>query len=254
MKTGSEENQSVRRALEVLELLSSSNEPVGVREVARKLGFAPSIAQRLLYTLTNAGFAEQKGDSSRYSIGYKCFQVGNKFLLQDNIPTIVTPELENLAEQDITGFLGVLRQATVVYLLSVQGNGPIAVKRQMGSVTYPHSTALGKALLAEYPDDVIAKLLPNPLPQLTPNTRISVDALLAELAEIRQQGYALNDQENRLNVFSIGAVIREAGGNAVGALSGAIPSIGLEPQKKDRIINLVLAAADRVSRRLGYQG
>jgi DNA-binding IclR family transcriptional regulator len=253
-RKGREENQSVRRALDVLDVLAGSLEPIGVRELARTLGFAPSIAQRLLITLANAGYVEQKGVGSRYVIGYKSFQVGNTFLTQNSFLSLVMPELESLANLDITGFLGVLRQSIVVYLATVQGNGPIAVKRQLGSITHPHSTALGKALLSEYSDAEVTVLLPPTLPQLTKNTTVSLDALLAELAQIRKKGYALNDQENRVGVFSVGAVIRDATGTAVGALSGAVPSSSLDSKSQKRIIGLVVESARRVSQRLGSRG
>jgi DNA-binding IclR family transcriptional regulator len=253
-RKGREENQSVRRALDVLDVLAGSLEPIGVRELARTLGFAPSIAQRLLITLANAGYVEQKGVGSRYVIGYKSFQVGNTFLTQNSFLSLVMPELESLANLDITGFLGVLRQSIVVYLATVQGNGPIAVKRQLGSISHPHSTALGKALLSEYSDAEVTVLLPPTLPQLTKNTTVSLDALLAELAQIRKKGYALNDQENRVGVFSVGAVIRDATGTAVGALSGAVPSSSLDSKSQKRIIGLVVESARRVSQRLGSRG
>lgn len=253
-KKAREENQSVRRALDVLDVLAGSSEPIGVRELARTLGFAPSIAQRLLITLANAGYVERKGVGSRYVIGFKSFQVGNTFITQNSFLSLVMPELESLANLDITGFVGVLRQSIVVYLATVQGNGPIAVKRQLGSVTHPHSTALGKALLSEYSDAEVIDLLPPTLPQLTKNTTVSLDDLLAELAQIRKKGYALNDQENRIGVFSVGAVIRDASGATVGALSGAVPSSSLNSKSQKRIIGLVVESANRVSQRLGWRG
>jgi DNA-binding IclR family transcriptional regulator len=246
------ENQSVARALAVLDLLSSTSSPLGVREIARQLGVAPSIAQRLVRTLANAGYLEQTGEASRYTIGYRAFQVGNAFVGQNSIHSAVIPELYALADQHINGFLGVLRDRAVVYLATVQSNGPIALTHRPGSQTYLHSTALGKAILAEMPDVQVRQLLEEAsLPRLTNRTKISIPQLLAELKEIREQGYATNDEENRYGVYSAGAIVRDAENRAIGALSGGVPSSGLTKKERSRVIKLVVEAANNASRRLG---
>jgi DNA-binding IclR family transcriptional regulator len=246
------ENQSVARAMAVLNLLSSSSSPLGVREIARQLDVAPSIAQRLVRTLTNAGYLEQTGEASRYTIGYRAFQVGNAFVGQNSIHSAVMPELYALADQHINGFLGVLRDRAVVYLATVQSNGPIALTHRPGSQTYLHSTALGKAILSEMPDSQIRSLLEEAsLPRLTNRTKISIPQLLAELKEVREQGYATNDEENRYGVYSAGAIVRDSENRAIGALSGGVPSSGLTRKERSRVIRLVVEAARNASRRLG---
>lgn len=246
------ENQSVSRALAVLDLLSSSASPLGVREIGRQLGIAPSIAQRLVRTLTNAGYLEQTGEASRYTIGYRAFQVGNVFVAQNSIHSAVMPELYAMADQHINGFLGVLRDRAVVYLATVQSTGPIALTHRPGSQTYLHSTALGKAILAEMPDAQVRMLLEEAsLPRLTEQTTISVPKLLVELKQVRQQGYATNDEENRYGVYSAGAIVRDSENRPIGALSGGVPSSGLTKKERERVISLVVAAAQNASRRLG---
>ena len=118
-------NQSVARALAILNLLASRSEPLGVREIARQLKLAPSIAQRLIKTLARDGFLEQTGTTLRYAIGYKAFQVGNTFVAQTNLHSAVLPELYALADEQINAFLGVMRDASIVYLATVQSSGPV---------------------------------------------------------------------------------------------------------------------------------
>ena len=76
------ENQSVTRALAILDLLADSAEPLGVREVARRLRLPPSNAQRLITTLARSGYLEQAEATKRYAIGYRAFQIGNAFVGQ----------------------------------------------------------------------------------------------------------------------------------------------------------------------------
>ncbi len=246
------ENQSVARAIAVLDLLSLSPSPLGVREIGRQLGVAPSIAQRLVRTLTNAGYLEQTGEASRYTIGYRAFQVGNAFVSQNSIHSAVMPELYALADQHINGFLGVLRDRAVVYLATVQSNGPIALTHRPGLQTYLHSTALGKAILAEMPDAQVRQLLEEAsLPRLTEQTEISIPQLLSELKQVRNLGYATNDEENRYGVYSAGAIVRDSDNRPIGALSGGVPSSGLTRKERNRVIKLVVEAARNASRRLG---
>lgn len=246
------ENQSVGRALKILSLLAERQEPLGVREIARRIGVAPSIAQRLIRTMANDGFVEQSDTTLRYLVGYKAFQVGNAFIGQNNLYSVVMPELYGFADQYVNGFLGVRRDQHLVYLATVQSNGPIAMTHRPGAQTYLHSTAMGKAMLAEMSDEEVRTLLGRtPLPKLTAKTRISLNQLIAELHEVRRLGYALNDEENREGFFSAGAVVRAMGGGAVAVLSGAVPTAGLDTRGRAKIIDLVVKAAQNASRKLG---
>ncbi len=245
-------NQSVARALAILNLLASRSEPVGVREIGRQLGLAPSIAQRLLKTLAKSGFLEQTGITMRYMIGYRAFQVGNAFVAQSNLHSAVMPELYALADQHINGFLGVLRDMSVVYLATVPSGGPIAINHRPGARTHLHSTAMGKALLSDMPDhEARALLMQQPLPRVTAHTKVGVNQLMTELATARRIGYATSDEENRLGFFSVGAVVRDASGFGVAVISGAVPAAGLKNQDRARIAGLVVQAAQNASRKLG---
>lgn len=248
----SSENQSVTRALGILNLLAGVSEPVGVREIARRMRLPPSNIQRLVKTLAKAGYLEQADATLRYSIGYRAFQVGSSFVAQNSLFSAVMPELYTLADNHITGFLGVLRDRNVVYLATVQSEGPIAINHRPGSQTHLHSTAMGKALLAELPDDEVRRLLgEGPLPRLTSRTKVSMPSLLGELRNIRRAGFATSDEENRQGFFSAGVVVRDARGSVVAVISGAVPTAMLKGQDRARICRLVVAAAQNASRKLG---
>lgn len=249
---GSGENQSVTRAIDILNLLAEAPEPLGVREIARRLDLAASNVQRLIKTLSKAGFLEQTEGTLRYKIGYRAFQVGNAFVGQNSLYTAVMPELYSLASQHVTGFLGVLREQSVVYLATVQSEGPIAITHRPGSQTHLHSTAMGKALLAEMSEkDIRALLGAAPLPRITPRTKVSLTHLLKEIETIRQEGYATSEEENRQGFYSAGAVVRDIGGHAIAVVSGAVPTALLKANDRANIARLVVEAAQNASRKLG---
>jgi DNA-binding IclR family transcriptional regulator len=249
---GSMENKSVSRAIAILNALASDSEPLGVREIARRTRMAPSIAQRLIKSLAKGGLLEQTGVDRRYMIGYRAFQIGNAFVSQSSLHSAVMPELYALADQQINAFLGVYRDRSVVYLATVQSSGPVSISHRPGAQTHLHSTAMGKVLLAEMPDeDVRALLTQRPLPKLTTRTKVSVPQLLADLETVRRQGYATSEEENRLGFYSVGAAIRDASGAAIAVISGAVPTAGLKVQERAKVARLVVEAAARASRRLG---
>jgi DNA-binding IclR family transcriptional regulator len=235
-----------------LNLLASRPEPMGVRDIARQLRVAPSIAQRLIKTLANASFLEQTGTTLRYMIGYKALQVGNAFLGQNTLHSAVMPGLYALADEHISSFLGVLRDRRIVYLATVQSTGPVAINHRPGAQTYLHSTAMGKALLAEMPEqEVRALLTQSPLPRLTARTKVNVTQLMAELETVRRLGYATSDEENRQGFFSVGAVVRDSGGRASAVISGAVSTSGLTSKDRARIARLVMEVAQNASLKLG---
>lgn len=245
-------SQTVARALNILELLGDNGE-MGVRDIARQLKIAPSMAQRLINTLSDARFVEKSAESSRWRIGYKAFQIGSTFISNVDLNAAAWPELRMLADQNhVNGFLGVLREHSVVYLAAVQSGAAITITNTPGSTTYLHSTALGKALLSGRSDEEAAALLGEaPYKQLTKRTRRTFQALAKDLDECRRVGYAVCDEENIENVFAVGSPIRNARRETVGALSGAVPRHKLTAKAIADLCKLVKESAARVSQRLG---
>lgn len=245
-------NQSVARALQIMRVLADSPESLGVREVARVIGVSPSIAQRLISTLAEFGFAEQE-PSRRYRVGVGAFAVGNAFLSGNTLARESLPELQALAERHhLNSYLGVLRGRSIVYLAAFQSSGPIAIKSSPGAKTFLHTTALGKAILAQMPVGEAAGLLgPQPYRRLTARTKTRLGPLAAELHAAKHNGYAISDEENLVGVYAIGAPVRDASGATVAAISGALARHELSRAKLPGLCRLVREAAERISMRLG---
>lgn len=246
-------SQSTARALSVLDLLETASDGLGVREIARRLELAPSIVQRLVGTLADFGYIERGANGHSYRIGLRLFQVGRSYLVQNTLHSISLPELRELAEKHhVNAYLGVQRGDRVIYLEALQSRGPIAIVSTPGAGAYLHSTAFGKALLAEISDaDVAALLGIEPYVQLTKKTKTRLKPLLKELADVRRLGYAVSDEENISNVFAAGAVIRDANGASIAAISGAVPRGQLTEAGLEDVCRLVAEAAQRISHRLG---
>jgi DNA-binding IclR family transcriptional regulator len=245
-------NQSVARALQILEALARAAEPVGVRDLARGIGLPASIVQRLLATLADQGFAEQDG-ARRYSVGLRAFAVGNSFVGGNALTREAMKELQRLAdERQLNTYLGVLRNRAVVYLLACQSSGPIAIRTHVGADAHLHSTALGKALLASLPDEEARKILGRePYARPTLHTKIRFAALAADLRDVRRSGCAISDEENLVGVYAVGAGVRDATGTTIAAISGALPRHEATRSRIAQISAWMTEAADRISLRLG---
>jgi DNA-binding IclR family transcriptional regulator len=233
--------------------MAEAGDELGVREIARRLNIASSIAQRYVSTLAEWGFVEQVDDNQKYRIGYRAFQVGQSYVARTRLQEVSLPELRRMAEKEqINAYLGVLRDSSVIYLEALQSKGPIAITSMPGTRGALHSTACGKALLADLSDEeVAAHLGPEPYERKTASTKTTFKQVIQDIRRVRRVGYASSDGENLPSVFAIGVGVRDSSGRVVAAISGALPRIDLHERDHERLRDAVLAAAQRVSLRLG---
>lgn len=247
-------SQSLERGLEILDLLDKAPKPMGVREISRQMGISATIAQRLINTLFEYNYVTQDPETRRYAIGYRAFGLGWSLTKKDRLISVAKPELDKLASQHLlNSYLGVLQGRRAIYILSVQSDGPIAIRSAPGSLTYLHSTALGKALLAELPEsEAIALLTAEPLAQVTPQTITDPQKILADLREARKVGFTAVKSENIEGVISVGAAVRDASGKVIAALSTAFAEWSTPRFSIDDVAALVVESARRISQNLGY--
>lgn len=249
-------SQSLERGLNLLKVLSDSPDPVGVREVARRVELSAAIVQRLMNTLGDWGYVEQDSDTKRYRLGHAALALAHHVIRQEPMLEAALEELRRLArDHHLNGFLGERHGSRGIYRLAVQSDGPLVVRATPGDPLALHSTALGKALLAALTDAEVQALLGSaPLQGKTSRTVTDPDRLLAQLRKVRLAGYATSVEENLPGIVAVGAGIRDASGAVVAAISVAYPR-ALEPSPStERAAHLVMAAAERISVRLGFRG
>jgi len=246
-------NQSLARGLSILALISQEEGEVGVRDIARRMGISSSIVHRLVRTLSDMGYLEQNLSTQRYRIGFKAFDVGNSYLRFHNLESIAARELAVLAnEHQLNAFLGIIQGSAVVYLMTMQSSAPITIRSAPGTRAPFHSTAIAKAILADWPDEAILKLLGRgPLQAVTSRTKTKPTEILKDIHDARRRGYAISDEEYVEGVLTIGAPVRDRSGLAIAAISGAVPRHLHKSSDTARVASLVMQAADRISAALG---
>jgi DNA-binding IclR family transcriptional regulator len=240
---------SVDNALRLVQVLAQREE-VGVAEAGRLLGVARSTAHRLLTSLVVHGFAEQDPETRAYRAGGALLEFGLATVRRYDVRAHARPFLEQLSERTgETTHLLVLAGADTLFLDSVEGGQSVRTTGRVGASFPAHSTSGGKALLAELDAPALRALYPDDrLSALTPQTIASRAALEAELAVVRERGYAVNAGESDPHVTSVAAVVRDAGGAARFAISVSMPGFRADPEAvADALIEAVTAACARAT-------
>ncbi|WP_414641746.1 IclR family transcriptional regulator [Actinocrinis sp.] len=189
--------KSADRTIELLELLAGYDEPLTLSEIHRELAYPKSSLFVLLRTLVARGWVETDRRGTGYSIGVRALLVGTSYLDRDPVIRAATRVLELLrAEVNETVHLARLDGADVVYLASRESAHHLRLTSRVGRRVPAYATALGKALLAGLTDAEVDAILPPQLEAITPLTVVDRDRLFAELAEVRERGYASERGQN----------------------------------------------------------
>ena len=189
---------SVHRAFRLLEILSDSFGGLGVSELARRTGWPKSSIHNILVTLAQDGFVAQDPESGRYRMTVKLFSVSGSVLERIDIRVIAYPFLVKLAEATgETVNLGIMDGSQAIYVDAITGPSAIRANTWPGKRLPIHRTALGKALVAEFPDDRLEAIVKETgLQRSTPNTHMKLRDLKLDLERIRRLGYAVDDEED----------------------------------------------------------
>ncbi len=254
---GSDTNYQVRalaRGLAVLTCFTSERPRHTLVALSAQVHVPRATLYRLLESLCAAQFLE-RDNSGTYTLGIKAFEVGAAYLATLDFPAIARAALEQLATTcKETASLGVLSDGEVVYVAIEHAQREIGIQSQIGTRHPAYCTALGKVMLADLPDDEVMRLTEKTgLPGLTDHTITTPDALLAELHNVRQHGYAIDNEERAYGIKCIAAPIHNYGGRVVGAISVSGPSFRVSADMLPDVIAAVTTAAATVSRRQGYR-
>lgn len=245
--------QAVDRALHLLELVAQSPEGVRLSDVARAAGLAPSTAHRLLTTLERRGFLLSDPRQATWHVGARAFSVGMAFTRWQNFIAASTPFLRRLRDASReTANLGVLEDGEVITVAQLESREIIRAIAPPGGRTPVMNSGMGKAIVATWPDAAIEALVArHGLRPMTPRSLRSLDEVRGEIARIRADGYACDDEEFTRGMRCVAAVVRGHDGEAVGAISVSALASRLPPEGVPPLGQLVRRAAADLSRTFG---
>jgi DNA-binding IclR family transcriptional regulator len=247
---------SVRRALTIVDYLSEHATPAGLTltELADGLAMNKSTLLRLLAVLQEFDLIERDARGECYRLGLRPLHWAEACLASMQIRRIAAPFLLDLMETTReTIHLVTYENGRVVYIDKVDSPHTLRIVSRVGMHMPAYSTAVGKALLAYLPTAAFDEVVTRGLAPRTPRTLTSPQTLQRELEVVRQRGYALDDEENELEVRCAAAPVFDHLGNATAAvsISGPIHRVSLE-----RLGQLGLQArqtAEQISARLGFR-
>lgn len=206
------------KSLALLSLLVADSGESSVSALATEAGVPPATAHRIVATFERRGFVT-KIARGRYLAGPALLRLANAATLNGVLKAVAQPILSDLAKQTrMVAHLGVFEGDMVTYLVKAGRQGDLFTREGMQLEAY--CSAVGKMLLALLPADQRERYLASaPFVALTPNTITEPEALRAELARVREQGFARDEREIDEALRCVAVPVRDAQGAAIGALS-----------------------------------
>ncbi|MDH6575232.1 IclR family transcriptional regulator [Kitasatospora sp. MAP5-34] len=198
--------QSVERAFQLLEALADSGGVATLSELSGTSGLPMPTIHRLIRTLVQQGYVRQD-TARRYTLGPRLIRLGETSgrLLGSWARPFLAELMEATGE---TANLAVLEGGEVVYVGQVQSRRSMRMFTEVGRRVQPHCTGVGKALLAQLPEDEARAVLGNqPLQAHTPHTVTDLGRLFTQLAQARESGYVVDDQEQEIGVRCIAVAV-----------------------------------------------
>lgn len=245
---------ALRTGLQILEFLASQAEPKSLTDISNSLALPKSSTHRLLVTLDSQGYVERDG-TGKYLFGPKLLELVGAYDPWLRLRRAASPIMQDLAMRSgETCHLAVLFRGRAVYVDKVNSPRSISMASRIGSTAALHASSVGKSLLTGLPSEALGSFIAeHGLPKLTEKTITCPDELKQHLQLIREQGYAVDDEEEEVGVVCVGAPLLDHTGEVVAALSLAALRWDVNAERLPELTDKVKKGASTISGRLGYQ-
>jgi DNA-binding IclR family transcriptional regulator len=244
---------ALMRGFNILQELSGERRRLTLSEVAAALGITRSSAYRLLFTLGHMGYVAFDAETKTYALGPQVLRLGYGYLASRDLVEVAMPHLVRL--RDRTGWsahLGELHGRDVVYLARVATRRSIASTVHVGTRLPARSTTMGRILLSGLPASEVRELYRDET--FSGGGIASLHELIEQLAADREAGVVVQNSGYEPGIASIGAPIRDMTGHVIAAINiSAVALLTNEAELNGPLKAEVLAAAEAISRDLGYQ-
>lgn len=254
--TGRAPSPAVDRALTVLETMVHAEEPLTLTALAKAAGIPLATCASIAYTLEQRGYAVRRivGRSHFWRPTLRLYSLAAELVRQVDLPSLAQAELQSLADQlGMPTHVGILEGSSVVYVAKAATPGFIQFDTYRGKVAPFDLTALGRAIAAHLPEPELTALLPRLTPGRGPNAREPDSAaFLAIIDDVREAGYAIEDEEEQAEIACVAAPFFDAEGRVAGAVGVTGFARDLRDELRVKAIDGVVRLGHEVSRRLGY--
>jgi len=244
------------KGLYVLEALASLNtsEAPTLTELSQHLGMHRSTLLRILATLQFRGYVVRDRATDRYRVGIRVLSISSAVLRNLDIRQVARPALQRLCtEMQELVLLTVLSEGMVVTIERLEGNQTISLRTELGEQRPAYCTASGKAILAFMRDSEVDRILARGMPAITPRTITSREAMVQQLTEINERGFAWDDEERLEGVKCVAAPVFGHEGHVIAAVTVAAFSLRTSWERVWQLGEQTRAAAADISQQLGLQ-
>lgn len=245
-KSGAGGVQSVERAFHLLELLADSGDS-SLTALSAAIALPAPTTHRLLKTLVALGYVRQLPDR-RYGLGLGLVRLAGR--IDTHVGPVALPHLDALAQVvGESANLAVLEGDQVVYVGQSPSPHPMRMFTEVGHRAPAHSTGVGKAMLAQLPDEQVSQIVRRAgMPRATGRTITDLDTLRAELGEIRRQGFATDDGEQEEGVTCYAVPIPDVPVPMAISVSG--PAFRMGDEVAEKAVPVLRREAEAISRKL----
>ena len=246
--------QSLDRAFDLLELLCKSPNGMAIHQLSEITGLHKSTVHRLLAAMASRGYVRRDPESAVYRAGMRLCELSE--YIQENLDVVARARepMERLSRTTGETVHLVAREgAEIVYVYKVESiHGAIRMVSRIGMRRPLYCTGVGKAILATRGDEEVLRCWEeSERVPCTPYTITRKDAFLREISQIRQHGYAMDNEENELGVRCVAAAIPDWHGAASYALSISAPVSRMTDERVRSLIPALLETRDEISACLG---
>jgi DNA-binding IclR family transcriptional regulator len=246
---------AVERALAMLEAVAEVSEGLSNAEISRKLKIPKSSASYLLRTLETRGYVARDAESGKYRVGLKILSLSRGALGGLDVRGVALPVMQRLTQQTgLTCHLAVVDGADAVYIEKVEPEGFIRMDTWVGRRMRVHATSVGKAIVAYVPLEQLQQIIERGgMERRTPKTITSMDKLVKELEKVRNQSFAIDDEENNLGARCVAAPIFDERGAILASLGLSGTTQQVSPRTMPRILEALKDSARHISIGMGYR-
>ncbi len=246
----------VEKVVRVIEALKESPAGLPLHQIAVRTGYVKSSVHRILLSLKKLGYVEQDGAGENYRLGFPFLVLARSLAAKTELVQTAAPYLHEIVEQfQETSYLAILRGGRAFFVDVQEALRDLRVSAPLFAEIHFHATAAGKALAAFLPEESRDALLRHPhFAALTSHTRTSPSEVAQDWEHVRQEEYAINDEETVPGAVFLAAPVFDSRGRVCASISIGMPKVRYSPRVATKLVDHLKSACRDFSDRLKASG
>jgi DNA-binding IclR family transcriptional regulator len=212
--------RAIERAIQILDCFNNDNPSWGLTEIAQEVGLHKATTHRIMTTLTNHNYLVKSSDGLKYKLGPRLASLGCSVIQQFDIRNVALPYMKETVQKfNETCDLSIFDGREILYLEVLQSNHALTISAAPGKRLPAHCTASGKVFLAYLSEENFNKFISQPLKSFTNQTITNPQILKKSLKEIKESGFATDNEEMELGIRAIAVPIFNQNGEVIASVS-----------------------------------